>query len=221
MLQFAKEGYPFILFFAVITVLSVFFKIHWATAVALVLTLFMLYFFRDPERVAPVNQNTFYSPADGKIIQIRETVEDELLDEKMLEISIFMNAFDVHVNRVPCEGTVKRVKYYPGRFMAAFKEEASKANEHINMLFECEHGKVVLRQVAGLLARRAVCRVKEGDSLQQGERYGIIKFSSRVDLFLPLTTEVKVKLGDKVKAGETIIAVSGQQSAVSNGKADN
>jgi phosphatidylserine decarboxylase len=221
MLQFAKEGYPFILFFAVITVLSVFFKIHWATAVALVLTLFMLYFFRDPERVAPVNQNTFYSPADGKIIQIRETVEDELLDEKMLEISIFMNAFDVHVNRVPCEGTVKRVKYYPGRFMAAFKEEASKANEHINMLFECQHGKVVLRQVAGLLARRAVCRVKEGDSLQQGERYGIIKFSSRVDLFLPLTTEVKVKLGDKVKAGETIIAVSGQQSAVSNGKADN
>jgi phosphatidylserine decarboxylase len=207
MLQFAKEGYPFILFFAFITVVSLLFRIQWATAVALVLTLFMLYFFRDPDRVAPVNKNTFYSPADGKIVLIRETIEDELLSEKMLEISIFMNAFNVHVNRVPCEGMVKGVKYYPGRFMAAFKEEASKANEHINMLFECEHGKIVLRQVAGLLARRAVCRVKEGDSLQQGERYGIIKFSSRVDVFLPLGTRVKVQLGDKVKAGETVLTV--------------
>ena len=208
MFNIAKEGYPFILFFTFITVLAAFFRIHWATAVALVLTLFMLYFFRDPDRVAPLNKNTYYSPADGKIVQIRETVEDELLNEKMLEISIFMNAFNVHVNRVPCEGTVKEVTYYPGRFMAAFKEEASKANEHINMLFECEHGEIMLRQVAGLLARRAVCRVRPGDHLAQGERYGIIKFSSRVDIFLPLHTDVKVQLGDNVKAGETVLAVS-------------
>ena len=221
MLQFAKEGYPFILFFAFLTVLSLFVRIHWVTAVALILTLFMFYFFRDPDRTTPPDKNSYYSPADGKIIQIRETVEDELLNEKMLEISIFMNAFNVHVNRVPCEGTVRTVKYYPGRFMAAFKEEASKANEHINMVLECASNTIVLRQVAGLLARRAVCRVKEGDSLQQGERYGIIKFSSRVDVFLPLNTEVKVKLGDKVLAGETVLAVSGQRSAVSNRTKDN
>jgi phosphatidylserine decarboxylase len=100
--------------------------------------------------------------------------------------------------------------------MAAFKEEASKTNEHINMLFECEHGEIMLRQVAGLLARRAVCRVRPGDHLAQGERYGIIKFSSRVDIFLPLHTDVKVQLGDNVKAGETVLAVRNQSSVVSS-----
>jgi phosphatidylserine decarboxylase len=205
MFQFAKEGYPFILFFAAVTLLSFLFRANWVTVVALVLTFFMMYFFRDPDRHPISDINSFYAPADGKVIQIRETLEDELLHEKMIEVSIFMNAFNVHVNRVPCEGTVKEVKYYAGRFMAAFKEEASKANEHINMVMECKHGNVMMRQVAGLLARRAVCRVKPGDTLEQGERYGIIKFSSRVDVFLPLGTEVKVQLGDKVKAGETLI----------------
>jgi len=221
MLQFAKEGYPFILFFAVLTVVSLFFRVHWATAVALVLTLFMLYFFRDPDRTPVPDKNSYYSPADGKIIQIRETVEDEVLNRKMLEISIFMNAFNVHVNRSPCDGTVRAVKYFPGRFMAAFKEEASKANEHITMMLECASGTIAVRQVAGLLARRAVCRVKEGDALQQGGRYGIIKFSSRVDVFLPIDTMIKVQLGDTVKAGETVIAVSNKHSAVSNGKEEN
>ena len=172
----------------------------------------MLYFFRDPDRHSVPDPNSFYAPADGKVIQIRETLEDELSNERMIEVSIFMNAFNVHVNRVPCEGTVKEVKYYPGRFMAAFKEEASKANEHINMVMECKQGTVMMRQVAGLLARRAVCRVKPGDTLKQGERYGLIKFSSRVDIFLPLGTEVKVQLNDKVKAGETLIGTSGQGS---------
>ena len=207
MFQFAKEGYPFIIFFALITVLSIIFRAHWVTVVAIMLTIFMLYFFRDPDRHALPVTNSFISPADGKVIQIRETVEDEISNERMIEVSIFMNAFNVHVNRVPCEGTVKEVKYYPGRFMAAFKEEASKANEHINMVMECKQGNVMMRQVAGLLARRAVCRVKPGDSLKQGERYGLIKFSSRVDIFLPLGTEVKVQLNDKVKAGETLIAL--------------
>ena len=211
MFQFAKEGYPFIIFFAVVTVLSVILRANWVTVVALVLTFFMLYFFRDPDRHTTPDINSFYAPADGKVIQIRETLEDELLHEKMIEVSIFMNAFNVHVNRVPCEGTVKEVKYYSGRFMAAFKEDASKANEHINMVMECKQGNVMMRQVAGLLARRAVCRVKPGDTLEQGERYGIIKFSSRVDVFLPLGTEVKVQLGDKVKAGESLIAISGKQ----------
>jgi phosphatidylserine decarboxylase len=208
MFKFAREGYPFILIFAVITLVTVFFvRPSWVAAVPLVLTLFMLFFFRDPDRVIIEGRDLFYSPADGRVVLIRETTEDELLNDKALEISIFMSAFDVHINRAPCNGVVREVKHYPGRFMAAFKEEASKANEHITMLLETDSGKVVVRQVAGLLARRAVCRVKPGDSLKQGQRYGIIKFSSRVDVFLPLSTQIKVKLNDKVKAGETVLGI--------------
>ncbi len=207
MFKFAREGYPFILVFAVITLITLFFGKPWITAVSLLLTVFMFFFFRDPDRVTPENRDVFYSPADGRVIQIRETEEDELLNKKMLKISIFMSAFDVHINRSPCDGIVKDVRYYPGRFMAAFKEEASKANEHITMLLECGHGRIVVRQVAGLIARRAVCRAKPGDSLKQGQRYGLIKFSSRVDVFLPLDTQIKIKLKDKVKAGESIIGV--------------
>lgn len=210
MVQFAKEGYPFILFFSVFTVLSVIFRIHWLTAVFVILLLFMFFFFRDPERITTENKNAFYSPADGKVILIKETFENEMLNEKALEVSIFMSPFDVHVNRATCNGVVKDVKHYPGKFLAAFKHESSISNEHITMLLESEHGKIVVRQVAGFLARRAVCRVKPGDLLKQGQRYGIIKFSSRLDMFLPLNTQIKVKLNDKVKAGETVIAVTSE-----------
>jgi phosphatidylserine decarboxylase len=205
MFQFAKEGYPFILFFSALTILSAFFRIHWLTAIFLILTLFMFYFFRDPDRITAPDKNVFYSPADGKIIVITEAEEDEMMHEKALKISIFMSPLNVHVNRAPCGGVVKEVKHYPGKFLSAFKEEASKANEHITMLLESGHGKIVVKQIAGYVARRAVCRVKPGDTLAQGQRYGIIKFSSRLDIFLPLNTAVKVKLGDKVKAGETVM----------------
>ena len=207
MFQLAKEGYPFIFFFSAITVLALIFRMNWVTAIALVLTLFMVYFFRDPERVTPADRNTFYAPADGKIIRIKESDENEMLNARSLMISIFMSPLNVHVNRVPSDGTVKEVKYFPGKFFSAFKDEASHYNEHITMLYETEHGDIVLKQIAGSVARRAVCRVKPGDILRQGDRYGIIKFSSRVDIFLPLDTEVKVELNDKVKAGETILAV--------------
>lgn len=207
MLKFAREGYPFIVFFTVVTLLTLLFSDLRVAALPFLLTLFMLYFFRDPERGTPSDNNAMIAPADGCVVQIREIIEDEITNEKMIEVSIFMNAFNVHVNRVPCEGTVKDVKHYSGRFRAAWSEEASKANEHITMLFHTVHGNIVIRQVAGLIARRAVCRVKPGDTLKQGGRFGIIKFSSRVDIFLPLNTEIKVKLKDKVKAGESIIGL--------------
>ncbi len=124
-----------------------------------------------------------YAPADGRVILVRETAEDEVLHESAIEVSIFMSAFDVHVNRAPSEGIVRKVEYYPGRFLAAFREEASKANEHITMLLENDRFKLAVRQVAGLMARRAVCRVKRGDRLRQGERYGIIKFTARGSTF--------------------------------------
>ena len=214
MLQFAKEGYPFIIVFSVITILSAVLRFNWLTVVALILALFMFYFFRDPERITDRDPNAFISPADGKVIRITEAKEDEILNDSMLKISIFMSPLDVHVNRAPCDGVVRGVKHFPGKFYSAFKDDASILNEHITMLLDCnDHGPIVVKQIAGAVARRAVCRVKSGDSVSQGERYGIIKFSSRVDIFLPLDTDVNVRLNDKVKAGETVLAVRNQPSA--------
>ncbi|HDH05724.1 MAG TPA: phosphatidylserine decarboxylase family protein [Nitrospirae bacterium] len=208
MFQFAKEGYPFIIFFASITVISAILGLNWGAALALVLTLFMLYFFRDPDRVTTTGRNAFIAPADGKIILITEAKEDEVLNENKLKISTFMSPLNVHINRAPCDGIVKDVRHYPGKFYSAFKDDASILNEHITMLLDSDnHGPVVVKQIAGAVARRAVCRVKPGESLSQGERYGMIKFSSRVDIFLPLDTEIKVQLNDKVKAGETVLGV--------------
>lgn len=205
MFQFAKEGYPFIITFAAFTAVAALLRIHWMTAVFLLLTLFMFYFFRDPERVTPPDAKAFYSPADGKIIVIKETEEKEVLNGKALMVSIFMSPLNVHVNRAPCDGTVLEVRHFAGKFLSAFKDEASIANEHISMLLETRHGKIAVKQVAGFVARRAVCRVGPGDTLKQGQRYGIIKFSSRLDVFLPLGTTIKVKSGDRVTAGETVL----------------
>ncbi len=205
MLRIAREGYPFIVFFVAVTVISYFVWI-WAFPVAFSLMIFMFFFFRDPERVIPEGEDIFVSPADGKIIMIEEVKEDRYLKINLRMVSIFMSPLDVHVNRSPCEGRVKSVIYSPGRFLSAFKHEASLENENITMILNTEYGDVIVRQVAGFLARRAVCRVKEGDSLKRGERFGIIKFSSRVDLFLPLNAAIRVRLGERVKAGETIIA---------------
>ncbi len=207
MLQFAKEGYPFIIIFTALTILSALLRWNWVTVVALILTVFMFYFFRDPDRNTERDITSFIAPADGKIIVITKAKEDEMLNEERLKVSIFMSPLDVHVNRAPCDGTVKDVRHYPGKFYNAFKDDASILNEHITMLLDCDnHGPIVVKQIAGTVARRAVCRVKPGDSVKQGGRYGIIKFSSRVDLFLPLDTDVKVQLNDKVKAGETVLA---------------
>lgn len=206
MFKLAPEGYPFILFFAVLTIVTSFFGNFILTVVLFFLTLFMIFFFRDPERKLQEGGDIFYAPADGKVIAIKETDEQELLNKRALEISIFMSPLDVHVNRSPCDGKVKEVKHYPGKFRAAFRGDSSLSNEHITMLLDTEHGKIVVRQVAGFLARRAVCRVKSKDSLKQGQRYGIIKFSSRVDVFLPLNARARVSVNDRVKAGETVIA---------------
>jgi len=124
----------------------------------------------------------------------------------MKQISIFMSPFNVHVNRVPCAGKVKEVLHNKGSFFAAYKDEASIQNENIEMVYETEYGDILIRQVAGFLARRAVCRKKAGDVLGRGERYGVIKFSSRVDIYLPRDVEIKVKMDDAVKAGETVLA---------------
>ncbi|MEW6739629.1 MAG: phosphatidylserine decarboxylase family protein [Nitrospirota bacterium] len=206
MFKLAPEGYPFIIFFSVLTIISFFITgATWVALLPFILTLFMLYFFRDPERIAPEGDNIFVSPADGKVILIKNVREDQRLKSDAIEVSIFMSPLNVHVNRAPCDGVVESVVHTSGKFLSAFKHEASLQNENIAMLLNTKHGKVLVRQVAGFVARRAVCRVKPGDTLKKGQRYGIIKFSSRLDVYLPKDADIKVKLGDKVKAGETII----------------
>ncbi|HXX57369.1 MAG TPA: phosphatidylserine decarboxylase family protein [Thermodesulfovibrionales bacterium] len=213
MIKLAPEGYPFITVFLVITIgTAVFFS--WTAILPFMLTLFMAYFFRDPERVIPRSDNAFLAPADGKVILIEDLRGEKIPavipvqkgDETgYIGVSIFMSPLDVHVNRAPCDGVVESVVHTPGRFLSAFKHEASLRNENIAMLLDTKYGKVLVRQVAGFLARRAVCRVKTGDSLKGGERYGIIKFSSRLDIYLPGNTVIKVRLGERVKAGETVL----------------
>ena len=204
MIKLAPEGNPFILGFLGLTLL-VFLFTPWGALLPFALTLFMAYFFRDPERRIPEGKNVLVSPADGKVILIHKGYEDKFLKGDAIEVSIFMSPLDVHVNRAPCEGVVEGVVHTSGRFLSAFKPEASLQNENIAMLLTTRYGKILVRQVAGFLARRAVCRVNAGDSLQKGERYGIIKFSSRLDIYLPKEVNLRVKLGDRVKAGETVI----------------
>ncbi|MBF0328245.1 MAG: phosphatidylserine decarboxylase family protein [Nitrospirae bacterium] len=204
-MKFAPEGYPFIGFFALATAVAYAGAGVAAALLFFIVTMFMAYFFRDPERTTPEGDDIFVSPADGKVIVARISREDQLLKEESAMISIFMSPLNVHVNRAPCDGTVEQVVHTPGRFISAFKPEASLENENIAMLMNTRLGRILVRQIAGFVARRAVCRVKPGAELKKGERYGIIKFSSRLDIFLPKDTEIRVKLGDTVKAGETII----------------
>jgi phosphatidylserine decarboxylase len=208
MLRFAPEGYPYIIIFAATTIVALLLGGKLMVIAPFAITAFMFYFFRDPEREIPQGEGFFVSPADGKIILIKDVFEKEHLKADVKEISIFMSPLNVHVNRAPCNGKVKEVRHNKGRFLAAYKDDASLKNENIEMVIETEYGDILVRQVAGYIARRAVCRAKAGDELKRGERYGIIKFSSRLDVYLPKNTEIKVKLGDKVKAGETIIGIA-------------
>lgn len=206
-MKLAPEGYPFIVGSLAITVIIGILAKIWVALIPLLLIIFMFYFFRDPEREIPEGEGLFVSPADGKIILIKDVFEKEHLKADVKEISIFMSPFNVHVNRAPCDGKIKNIQHNKGKFMAAYKDEASCKNENIEMTLKTKYGDILVRQVAGYVARRAVCRANIGNSLRRGERYGIIKFSSRLDVYLPKDTEIKVKLGDRVKAGETVIGV--------------
>ncbi|MGO9377832.1 MAG: phosphatidylserine decarboxylase family protein [Dissulfurispiraceae bacterium] len=204
-MKFAREGYTYIVFFAVLTSAALFLLPLWIALSPLILTLFMAYFFRDPDRQVPEEDGLFVAPADGKVIVLQTVRESGFINDEVLQMSIFMSPFNVHVNRAPCGGVVDKVVHTSGKFLSAFKPEASVQNENIAMTMKTEHGIILVKQIAGFLARRAVCRVTQGDVLKRGDRYGVIKFSSRVDIFLPVSTVPKVKLGDRVTAGETVL----------------
>ncbi len=203
----AREGYPFILFFLIITVIFFLLRAGWITLFPVFFMFFMLFFFRDPERYPPEVEGAFLSPADGKIILIKNIFEENYLKKEAIMISIFMSPFNVHVNRSPATGRVKMVKHNIGSFLAAYRDDAFLKNENIEMVLETDMGEILIRQVAGFIARRAVCRVKPGDYIKRGERFGIIKFSSRLDVYLPQKTDIKVSINEKVRAGETILGI--------------
>lgn len=203
----AQEGYPFILLSSFATFTFALLEITPAALAGLILTGFVTWFFRDPERIGPDADSVFVSPADGKVIMIEEVTDARFGNGVVYKISIFMNVFNVHVNRFPLTGTVRKVALQPGKFYSADSQRGALQNEFCAVRVETENKLTYgVVQVAGLVARRIVCWAEKNDRLHTGQRYGLIRFGSRVDLYLPLTVQVQVKKGDRVRAGETVLA---------------
>ncbi len=177
----------------------------WATGLFGGLLLFVTWFFRDPERVIPQDPNAIVSPGDGRIVEIVPEKDPLLEKDGYTRISVFLNVFNVHVNRVPIAGKIQAYRYNKGKFLNAASHKASMDNEQSAILLNNGHVTLLVKQIAGLIARRIVCYAKEGDEYQRGQRYGLIRFGSRMDVFVPEGTEIKVAIGDIVSGGSSII----------------
>lgn len=169
------------------------------------LLLFIVFFFRDPDRTIPKERGVIVSAADGKVVTVKEVEYPDISAEKLIQVSVFLSIFDVHVNRIPVSGKVREVKYFPGKFLLAWKEKASLDNEQTLISIDSEGKTIYLKQIAGLVARRISWQLDAGQSVEAGERFGLIRFGSRVDLLLPTDSRIEVRVGDKVKGGETVI----------------
>ncbi|MDD3268331.1 MAG: phosphatidylserine decarboxylase family protein [Syntrophomonadaceae bacterium] len=202
----AKEGWPFIAGFALITLLVYLSPFYKFSLIPLVLTLFCLYFFRNPERYFPGERNLVVAPADGRILEINKVYENQYLQSETQQIRIFLNLFNVHINRIPLAGTIEWVDKKGGLCLPAYKQEAGTMNARNSVGLISEYGRILVIQITGIIARRIVCWAKPGDKLQTGERFGIIRFGSCTELYLPLDAKIEVAPGQKVKGGETIIA---------------
>ncbi|SIP92703.1 phosphatidylserine decarboxylase [Rhizobium sp. RU35A] len=206
-----KEGYIFVIaFFVASLVLGLIAKpLFW---VGLILTLWCAYFFRDPERVVPQDDDLIISPADGRVSSVAMVVppaELELGNAPLLRISVFMNVFDCHVNRAPARGRISKIVYRPGQFVNAELDKASTDNERNGLVIETKHGRLGVVQIAGLVARRILCFVHENEPVDAGERFGLIRFGSRLDIYVPAGGEPRVSLGQRCICGETVIAEFG------------
>lgn len=208
----ARDGFPMILTFLAASILAVILWIGTSGWFFLVLTLilggltlFLMYFFRDPERHAPANDHYILSPADGRVISIEKVTEDVFLHDTVQRISIFMSPLNVHVNRIPINGTVRYYRYKKGKFLAAYTPESSAENEQTVIGIQNGDFKILFKQIAGVLARRIVCHLKEGDTVKQGAKFGLIKLGSRVDVFLPVSVKIRVEMNQRVTAGESIL----------------
>lgn len=184
---------------------------HWSIlTLSTVAFLFFLQFFRNPKRVVEQNENQVIAPADGKIVVIEKTEEEEFLKSQRIQISIFMSPINVHVNRNPVSGMVKYYRYHKGKYLVAWHPKSSSENERTTVVYEMANGvQLLCRQIAGMAARRIKCYLNEGDTVVQGEEFGFIKFGSRVDIFLPVDASVKVKIGEVSVGGKTVLAELG------------
>ena len=207
----AREGWPFLAISVILAIAATLWCAVWSIPLW-VIALFVLQFFRDPPREIPQDAGAVLSPADGRIVAV-ERVNDPYVQREAIKVSVFMNVFNVHSNRSPVDGTVQQVWYFPGKFVNADLDKASTENERNAVWLKTAAGQDVASvQVAGLIARRILCYVKAGDQLARGQRYGFIRFGSRVDVYLPLDAVVKVSIGDKVAATTTILAILPQNS---------
>ncbi|HEY6906515.1 MAG TPA: phosphatidylserine decarboxylase family protein [Ignavibacteriaceae bacterium] len=211
--MFTKYGYStltIISLLAFILIILSFFTENNYIKVALIivpvlLLVFSMNFFRDPDRTPPKRDDVIVSPADGKILLVKDVIENNFIKNKAVQVSIFMSPLNVHVNRIPVDGKVDYLKYYKGKFIAAFEDKASDLNERAEFGITGKYGRVFFTQVAGFIARRIVYEISVGDSVKIGERFGMIKFGSRVDVIVPENWITRVKKDDVVKAGETIL----------------
>ena len=204
----AKEGFFFIIpFVAAFVLLLIFSRNYVALVIIFLITFFLVFFFRDPVRIAPEGENLIIAPADGKIIKLEKIYENRYLKENVTKISIFMSLFNVHVNRVPVTGTVEKIDYNKGKFISAFKDKASLDNEQNSIIIDTGSRKIIVKQIAGVIARRIICKLSEKQKVKAGEKLGLICFGSRADIFIPGEVEIKIKIGDTVKAGKTVIGV--------------
>ncbi len=203
-MKMAVEGWPYVVPLSLLGLVLVW-RWPWAGGVLILLGLFCAFFFRDPERAVPQDPGLVVSPADGKVVQVLPAPAGNPLGAEATQVSIFLSIFNVHVNRAPIAGTIAEVAYNKGEFLPAFDDKASLRNEQNCAVIEGDGGRVAFKQIAGLIARRIVFRKKVGDTLRRGERVGLIKFGSRVDIFVPKGTEIRVKVGDRVRGGASVI----------------
>jgi len=201
----APEGWPFILPPAAAACIMAVMGWAGAATVFAVVALAFAGFFRDPDRIAPDLPGVVLAPADGRVMVIAEALDPWV--GPAVRMSIFLSPLDVHVNRAPVGGLVKNVEYVAGRFLAAYRPEASEQNERCAVSLDGDRARVTVTQISGVLARRIVCRVRPGDTLRAGERYGLIRFGSRTDLVLPRGTDLRVRVGDRVRGGESVMGV--------------
>jgi len=203
----AKEGLPFVLISCALTLIFLFLGLFLMFVLAAIISLFIIFFFRDPDRRNDVEQNAVLTPADGKILEVRHFQDNNTpLGEPAVKVSIFMSVFNVHVNRIPIGGSIEKITYRPGKFFSANLDKASKHNENNKITLKTHDShKVVFIQIAGLIARRIACWVKEGERVEAGQRFGLIRFGSRLEVYLPVDSQIVVNLNQKVKAGKTII----------------
>ncbi len=203
----AKPGHRFILAAGFATGILALVGLKIPALLGLGITGFICWFFRDPDRPTPIDPGAIISPADGKVVVVAPVTESPLGNTPYLKISIFMSVFNVHVNRIPCTGTVEKIFYYPGTFFSANLDKASEKNERNAVFIDTEYGDTIcVIQIAGLVARRIICDINKGEDVEQGQRFGMICFGSRLDLYLPTDTELAVACGDKVQAGTSILA---------------